>query len=271
MGHEIIKNHLTGTPQRIFAALALIQQLGRCPQRELMELLQPQVTRTDQLYQAVADNLVIYGMADRDDSRDRELTPTAIGKSLTSIDAFRTYMQQRLLRATREEDDNFLLGLFTAWYAVQDEQVLIWNKADYEARFHTNLFPAVNERPLSNNPDLNAWQLWAEFLGWGWTLTLTERPLVNDRRNPSERRSSSERRIIPDATVRLRPLVDKVLPADGPLPFGQFVEQLSAHCPELDGGVLFERAWSATHGDETRRQSCQPHALYRVAHLGALQ
>lgn len=56
--------------------------------------------------------------------------------------------------------------------------------------------------------------------------------------------------------------------------FGTFMDQLAEHCPELDGGVLFNRCWQASRGAEQRgnRLSLMLSNGLRVLHeAGAVQ
>jgi hypothetical protein len=195
-----------------------------------------------------------YGLLEDDQSTVKRVNPTEACTKLTSFDAFRSYMQLTLLGVSNEAEDNYLLSLFTAWYAVQDSAVMTYSKADFEAKFHQALYPRATERVLAEEPGISAWRTWAEFLGWGWALKFDLR---------------EEMRIVPDATLRVRPLLPALLPQSGrEIAMADFVAGLAERCPELDGGLLFERCWEASRGGEVRgnRLSLMLSTALRVLH-----
>ncbi|NTU86006.1 MAG: hypothetical protein HGA45_42885, partial [Chloroflexales bacterium] len=59
--------------------------------------------------------------------------------------------------------------------------------------------------------------------------------------------------VVPDAHDRLEPLLDQLLPeGERPVTFGAFLDLLAERCPEIVGGVLFDRCWQASRGAEPR-------------------
>jgi hypothetical protein len=242
MGYEMVNDKLVITPHRIHSLLRLIHQCTDTPRDQLLGLLQPASLTNNReaaakIY-AVANR---YRFIDETETKDRRARLGVPVEDITSEEDFRELMQRTLLGATQENDDNYVLNLFTAWYAVQDEKVFEYSKADFERKFHEHLYPGVAVRVISEQPGLSGWRTWAEFLGWGWKMQFSRR---------------EEMQIVPDATVRLRPLLPMLLPVDGgELPFGQFAAALGDRCPELDGGVLFERCWRASRPHEPRGKS----------------
>src|SRR5688500_10734045 len=128
MGYEVIK-YLVATPHRVYAALTLLQELKICPQKELLDLLMP---NPDSDYASVVRDLLYAGLAQEDASAQKLLSLTSVGAAIKTLEEFRLYMQQKVLGATNAADDNYLLSLFTAWYAARDEKVLTTTKAQYE-------------------------------------------------------------------------------------------------------------------------------------------
>jgi hypothetical protein len=255
MGFEMIKDKLAITPHRLYAMVRLASGATGAGRDEFLGLLQPSAVNdnheTGYLVYRYARR---YGLLEEEQNVAKRVRPTADCLSLTSLDAFRFYMQKVLLGVTSDAQDNFLLSLFTAWYAVQDHSVMTYSKADFEAKFHQALYPKATERVLAEEPGISAWRTWAEFLGWGWALKLDGR---------------EEMRIVPDATLRLRPLLAGLLSEAGrEVAMGDFMTGLAERCPELDGGVLFERCWEASRGGEVRgnRLSLMLSTALRVLH-----
>lgn len=239
MGFEMIKDKLVISPQRIYGLIMCVHALQEVRRETLMNLLQPT---------AISDNQdtskIIYRYARRYDlirenqTSDRNVSLAVSPAVIVEYEAFRQYMQQVLLGTTDQSQNNFLLSQFAAWYAAQDDRVMEYSKADLEARFHEAMYPTATERVLAEEPGISAWRTWAEFLGWGWQLKFGR---------------NEEARIVPDATVRIRPLLRKLLPnARVDVPFGAFIADLGADCPELDGGTLYKQCWEASRGDEER-------------------
>ena len=239
MGFEMIKDKLVVTPQRIHALVTCVHVLQEVPRETLMDLLQPD---------AITDNQdttkIIYRYARRYDLiQENQMPDHRVSLAVSPVvasdpEAFRQHMQRVLLGVTDESQDNFLLSQFAAWYAAQDERVMDYSKADFEAKFHEDLYPSAAQRVLAEQPGISAWRTWAEFLGWGWPLKFAQ---------------GEEAKIVPDATSRIRPLLPTLLPDAGvDVPFGSFVARLGASCPELDGGVLYGRCWEAGRGGEAR-------------------
>ena len=80
-------------------------------------------------------------------------------------------------------------------------------------------------------------------------------------------------RIVPDSTLRLRPLLPELLLEIGvEVPMVVFMTNLAKRCPELDGGALFERCWSASHPGEVRgnRLSLMLSTALRVLHQNSI-
>jgi hypothetical protein len=131
-------------------------------------------------------------------------------------------MQQSLLGITDDGEDNYLLNIYSAWYAAQDDRVFKFEQKDFEVRFNDALFPDAEERRF-NTTKLRGWRLWAAFLGHGWVLEQGGKSLL-----------------VPDARTRVEALLPNLLPeGQSVVRFSDFMEQLGELCPEVDGGRLF--------------------------------
>jgi hypothetical protein len=226
------------TPQRVFAIVSLVKQFGVVKRRELMELLQPTTVLDnkdagERNYWAAKR----FGLLSETGDKDGVLQLAVPATAAESIDSFRLHMQQTLLGVTEDNKDYFLLNQFAAWYAVQGHFVFDYSKLDIEAKFNEQLYPNAESRVFRERSNFNAWKVWAEFLGWGWSATFGTRRDVQ---------------LIPDATMRLRPLLPAILPLPTAVRMATFMDNLRMACPELDGGLMFERCWQASRGSEIR-------------------
>jgi hypothetical protein len=239
MGSEMIKDKLVITPQRMFALACLVHSLGSIPRDQLLVQLQPKDVSDNR----DAANLVYryakrYRLICEGETTGKLVTLGVAPYVIASFETFRCYMQSVLLGVTNESQDDFLLGQFTAWYAVQDHRVMVYSKTDLEAKFHDSMYPSAPGRVLAEEPGISAWRTWAGFLGWGWGLKFEAR---------------DEMHIVPDAACRIRPLLPQLLPTPNiDIPMSDFMTGLGVSCPELDGGTLFNSCWEASRGGEER-------------------
>ncbi|HSH79393.1 MAG TPA: hypothetical protein VLA19_12800 [Herpetosiphonaceae bacterium] len=238
MAFEIL-NSADITPHRLHALVRLVPRLREPRRADLLDLLQPSVLPHVK-NQTAASNA--YAAA-RTCNLIREepggiVQLTVAPRTIENLDDFRRHMQRILLRISDESADNYLLNLFTAWYAVQNERVLRLERKQLETRFNAEVFPHVESRQF-NETKLNGWRTWAAFLGSGYPLRL-----------------GSGEVIMPDAHERLLPLLDQLLPLGARIAgFDSFAAELAEQCPDLDGGVLFERCWQTSRGAEMRGNS----------------
>ncbi len=239
MGSEMIKDRLTVTPHRMYSMLCTIVAMEGQPRNQIIALAQPTfIVDNTGTASLVYRYLARFGLIEEDGSPQRKVRASESGRESINWSPFRTQMQRHLLGNTEESSDNFLLGQFTAWYAVQDDTVMTYSKSELEMRFHEDLYPNSSERVLSEEPGISAWRTWAEFLGFGWPMKFNQR---------------DEMRIVPDATVRIAPLLSTLLLEENvETSFGALMSELSELCPELDGGILYERCWQASRGSEVR-------------------
>ncbi len=86
-----------------------------------------------------------------------------------TVAAFQAFMQSKLLGVTNETSPNYLLNLFCAWYAVQNEGIFSADSKKYENEFLEQVFPNGGIREF-NTTKFNGWRNWAVFVGWGWLL-----------------------------------------------------------------------------------------------------
>lgn len=252
MGFELIERSHT-TPHRLYAMVKLIDVLGTPSRNLLLNLLQPPILNDTSKSRETAERLYIAASRcnlARDTDKCVELNVDR--ESVRNFDAFRLHIQKTILGVTEQNKDHYILNLLAAWYAVQDEQVLSLTKGEINRQFQEQLFSTSSHPVLNENPGLTLWFTWAEFVGWGWPI-------------PFNKFSG----LVPDATVRLRPLLQQLLPKDDQdVIFTAFMNSLSQLCPELDGGILFNQAWEASRGNEQRgnRLSLMLSTALRVLH-----
>jgi hypothetical protein len=153
--------------------------------------------------------------------------------AVETLAGFRRHMQQSLLGITDDGEDNYLLNIYCAWYAAQDDRVFKFDQKDFEVRFNEALFPDSEARRF-NTTKLRGWLVWAAFLGHGWPLAPGGKTLL-----------------VPDARTRVEPLLSRLLPeGQSAVRMGDFMEQLGERCPELDGGTLFKRCAQVSRTSE---------------------
>jgi len=236
---EIINDN-QAEKHRLQALVKLVEDLKQPNQKEIFDLLQPLdlVGQTDsqdpqlsvKTTLRVAKDCKLIG-----DGEDQTLVGLIPHEQIESMQAFQHYMGNVLLGVTEAEQSNYLLNLFSAWYAVQDERVLFELPAvGYDGPFNEQVFPDAPTRPF-NSTKFTAWRKWALFLGLGWQMHLGTRDIL-----------------VPDATRRLQPILPEIFGEQRSLSFAQFMERLARRCPELDGGSLFEYCWRASRGGEER-------------------
>jgi hypothetical protein len=257
MGFEVIDRDNT-TPQRLITLLQLVAKLGCVRRRDLLELLQPVVVLNDressrEISERLLRAAVLTGLIIETPSADREMQLGVSTECVGSFEDVRALLQSKFLGKSQENQDHYLLNLFAAWYAVQDQKVFDYSRVDLEARFNDQLYPGTDTRVFREKSDFNAWRNWAEFLGWGWTTTFGPRPGVQ---------------FVPDATVRIRSLLPRLVPApETDLSMNDFMAKLAALCPELDGGILFIRCWQAGRDvEQGNRISLMVSTALRVLH-----
>jgi hypothetical protein len=239
---EIINNNQI-TPQRLHALVRLVPRLRNPNRGSLLELLQPpDLVSSQEAGKAVYNAAVRYKLIVEEDGSGSVSLHKDIGqpKTIESAKGFCTFMQRRLTGIANEYEDNYLLNLVTAWYAVQNERIFQYQKKDdISQQFNSDMDPRgqeelVEEGRLFNPTKLNGWLTWASFLGWGWRMTVGQELLM------------------PDTHKRLEPVLPLLLPHLEEIPFGQFAENIAEICPELDGGSLFEKCWQISRGAEMR-------------------
>lgn len=246
MAYEIL-NVAQVTPRRLHALLRLTVRLKDPTRRELLSYLQPPTLQgssttnpqdaSENVFRAAVNCGFVQEPVDTSGSVSLLVPPGDI----ETTDAFRRTAQRLLLGATDVTEPNYLLSLYAAWYAVQNERILGFKAKEFETRFNHELFSDREDRGF-NTTKFNGWEDWAAFLGWGWFLGV----------------SGQRKIVVPDAHLRLLPLLPILLaPPEGTsngevgqLTMRTFVERLSDSCPELDGGDLFTRCWRASRGGE---------------------
>ncbi len=258
MAFEILNNSLV-TPPRLHAMVRLTSRLKSPIRQNLYDLLQPSFAMPKLENQEAAKGVYTAarscGLLSEDDEKVvmLQVEPATVER----LSDFRAHMQQALLGVTDDSADNYLMNIYSAWYAVQNDRVFQFEIKDFETRFNSEIFPEAEGRQF-NTTKLNGWRDWAVFLGLGWNLRFGGRELV-----------------VPDAHERLEPLLSQLLPeGERSVPFSAFMDLLAERCPELDGGVLFTRCWQASRGAEPRgsQLSLMLSSGLRVLHeVGAIE
>lgn len=236
MAFEILNNTIV-TPKRLHALVRLVSRLQNPTRDDLLSLLQPQELPKITSTSTAAAVLVAARHCNLVEGPDSEIRLVVKSELLESPQRFQRHMQAVLLGKTNESEDNFLLNLYTAWYAVQGERVLKFDRKQFETGFNDQIFPNVEARQF-NDTKLNGWRMWATFLGSGYPLKIGTSEIV-----------------IPDASMRLQPLLSEFLHLDQIETFDRFMGGVSERCPDLDGGVLFEHCWQRSRGSEQRGNS----------------
>jgi hypothetical protein len=238
MGFEIIK-HLQAPPNRIYDTLKLFEKLGAIEKEKAYGFLQPDfISKGQQAIKSTLDILLHFGLAK---ANPRKKSFILVDTSyLSSYDNFRLKMQQVMLGAKEEHDDNFLLSQVTAWYAAKNHEVVTMERTEFERLFHLNLYEGAKARIISERDSIYAWGLWASFLGFGKEY------------NPE---IASGRRLIPNAKGRILPLLPHILKPGEVIPVDEFIERLGDLCPELDGGSLYKKCYQAVHSRSDRDAS----------------
>jgi hypothetical protein len=232
---EII-NDSQAEPRRLQALIRLIAYLEAPKRQESYDLLQPPaLVERFQSKEVQSAAKTTYGIAverclvKEDDKKVLRLQVDP--KQIDTMSAFQAYMQKSIMGETQENQTNFKFNLFSAWYAVQNERVFYDLAArGYDVAFCAEVFPGVEDRPF-NSTKFTAWRKWARFLGLGWPTRIGSRELL-----------------VPDATKRIKNVLPALFQEELKLPFGLFMERLAHICPELDGGVLFNKCWQASRG-----------------------
>ncbi len=225
MAFEILNNTQV-TPPRLHAMARLVPLLREPSRKNLFDMLQPVDALPKLANQEAAEGVFAAAKSCGlvDESADGVVRLLVPRDAIDTLAAFRQHMQQSLLGITDDGEDNYLLNMYSAWYAVQDDRVFKFEQKDFEVRFNDELFPDLEERRF-NTTKLRGWRVWAAFLGHGWLFVQGLKTLV-----------------IPDARTRVEPLLSRLLPeGQSAVRMGDFMEQLVEHCPELDGGALFRR------------------------------
>lgn len=235
MAFEILNNSQV-TPARLHAMVRLTSRITAPNREKLYDLLQPEDALGLNNQEAARGVFTAARNCGLLEENEQKIVKLQVDPGrIETLEDFRRHMQRILLGITDDNADNYLLNIYSAWYAVQDERIFQYDNKALETHFNEQIFPHAEERAF-NTTKLNGWRDWAVFLGLGWNLRLGSRTIV-----------------VPDAYDRLKPLLDQLLPEPNqPVLFGMFMDQLAELCPELDGGLLFNRCWQASRGSEVR-------------------
>jgi hypothetical protein len=225
MAYELI-NFGQATPHRLHALIRLLARADEWERSELLYLLQP--TSLDPQQQAAKAALTALKSLDLVEETDGtvRLKSTAVG--LVELEAFRHFLASSVSKARRETHVNYRFTLFTAWYSTKNEEVFSFSNDVLINRFNDQM-PFGSDDRIMNSTKFNAWRTLAAFLGYGWVYS---------------------GKVVPDATDRIRPEIQRLLMEDGDISFAEFVSRLSASCAELDHGELFQLAWTHSRSEQ---------------------
>lgn len=227
----------TIVPHRLFALLRIVQVLGNPSKQQVIDALQPSMTaeqKSQDISKTIYSAAINMELLQEAEGKNKLVSVKKEVREISNFEDFRFFMQKKLTGVTKEGTDHYLLNIIAAWYAVHDDLVLTVLRAEISKRLNGQLFGDAERSVVSEDPMLTTWPYWADFLGWGWQF-----------------RGKEASRFIPDATVRLRPLLRDLL-SETDIPISVFLDKLKKRCPELDGGILFERCRSASASTEAR-------------------
>lgn len=230
MAYEILNNAQV-TPHRLHALARLVARMPGIDRETALDLVAPRELDEAQssaksVFLAAQHCRIIAPEADRSDA----FKLVVDAEDVATIDGFRAHMRGVVLGVTEDTKNNFLFNQYAAWYAAQDERVLSMGRDDFHVQFNTQMHADSQDR-VFNSTKRNGWETWAAFLGLGWPLNLAGRSSV----------------FVPDARQRVAAVLPSFLPSnEREFLFSEFVGQLAHACPEIDGGILFERAWDAS-------------------------
>lgn len=233
-----ILNDAYVTPQRFHALLRLVSLLQQ-PTREMIQnCLQP-----DSLYknQEASRGVINYALALGILTEEASILRLAedVPSDLEDTEQYRRFMQRCLTGVIQRGAHNYLLNEFAAWYAVQNERATYMKAEELASSFSNELYDRTDddEGRAFNDTKFNGWRNWASFLGWGYVYRI---------------QNAFPSRFVPDAFVRIKGVLPAVLPSGDWVTMSTFMENLGSCCPELDGGILFNRCWQASRPNENR-------------------
>jgi hypothetical protein len=235
-----ILNEASATPQRVQAMLRLVALLPQPKRQDIFDCLQPASIRDNQTTSTkILNHLLQFRIVIEDAETEVLCLADDAPRDLDSADAYRRFMQRRLTGITELGVDNYLLNEVTAWYAVQNERVYTLNAEQASANFSSELYDLTDDDEIRalNSTKFNGWRNWASFLGWGVLYPAASNVGTN---------------FVPDASERLLGVLNDLLPDQEWIVMSAFMAQLAEHCPELDGGVLFERCWQMSRPTDNR-------------------
>lgn len=227
MAFEIL-NDTTVTPARLYTMVRLVSLLQQPKRKELFDLVQPIDVLPHDTKQDIASNVFTAALSCGLVSEVKNIVSLQISPhDVETMTSFRRCLQRSCLGIVDDSANNFLLNIYTAWYAAQDERVFQMTAKDFEIRFNEDIFPSSDKRSF-NTTKFRGWKLWAAFLGHGWMM-------------------KDKLLLMPDARIRIEPLLPRLLPeGQSSVRMSTFMEQVATLCPELDGGRLFERCAQVT-------------------------
>jgi len=239
MAFELLNQRET-TPTRVHAMLRLLARRPGLTREQIDDLVRPGVLPVGGRNEAneVLRNTVQLGLASTGEGESSGYQLAVAQEHIEDLDAYRNTISRIALGVTDSSADHYAFNLFTAWYAVIDDEVLRRTVTDLVIDFNERVFPTA-EISQMNDERLTSWRAWAAFLGFGWMVP-----------------RGAGRTMVPDCTGRVSGLVERRLAGeDGLIPFRAMWEHIAAACPELDGGVLFERARQTGRGGHDRGQT----------------
>lgn len=219
----LVFNNNQVSPQRLHALVKLVVYTDDLNRDTIFETIQPMDNNRSSAV-AVFNMAIGLGLIhESPDDKDRILSRLNI-EDVNTIDAFQQVLSQLLLSQVDENDPQYLLNLFAAWFAVQNDAVIYERHDDLANRFNKQMLPNRDKQSTFNETKMVGWIRWAAFVGWGRLISKGGRDYL-----------------MPDATLRIKPLIPKILnEVNQPMQFVNFLQRIGELCPELDSGKLFE-------------------------------
>lgn len=257
MAFEVL-NVAQTTPRRLLTLLRLMQLHSEIDRDRLLNLLQPPALVVNQkAATAVLNSAIDFGFITEDPGQRHVYHLSVDHQRFQTTAAYRRLMQDSILGRTDSLGDNYLFNEYLAWYASQNARVFRYSRDEFHILFNEALYPEKRDEQAFNSTKFAAWRTWAAFLGCGWLYRI--------------RRGGAIPYLIPDATDRIVPLIDSLLPETGDrVLIRTFTNELSEQCPELDGGVLFKRASQGSAPAGNQLSLMLSNALRRLEAIGKI-
>jgi hypothetical protein len=244
----LVFNNAQMTRERLKATFQLVAGFDGIARDKLKELLEPTGKQA-------ASNACINFLASLQLIDDRN----GLYYANPEVTNFDDALSAQLLDQTRQNQPQYLLSLFAAYYATQNEQVMFRSRNELIQDFNRDILRDKSRsggETTMNDEKFRGWIRWAIHLGWG-------------RLHPKGNM------LTPDATQRLQKVLDDVIAPNEHITIQAFLDKLSVACPELDNGALYNYCQQSLGNDTimpTAKLSLMlSTALYTLQHQSILK